>query len=174
MSIFIANSGFVANVVSSGTSASLHRVSLEHHDLAILDAAGRAGVLTLHAYRLVALIQEAGLIDDEHAGITGADEMLGSVSNQRIANRVGIPTRSAEQPLNAVGLLPPEELRQLPTVLAIHPAQQATEIAGGLRSEIVATKTGPCTTSHFIKLRRPSSHRSAIHANTTPCKPSMA
>jgi hypothetical protein len=68
--------------------------------LAVVDLAGGAGVLPGHAGRPGALLDEPGLIDDEHPA--GA-QPLEHVAAQLVADRVGIPVRGAQQPLHAIG-----------------------------------------------------------------------
>ncbi len=46
-------------------------------DLAVLDASGGAGVLALHAHRVRALLQVAGLIHDQQGSASGRDHSRG-------------------------------------------------------------------------------------------------
>jgi hypothetical protein len=95
-------------------------------DLAVLDAAGRARVLPLHAGRLRALLDEAGLVDHQHGVLIA--EMLDRVGPQVVAHGLGIPAHAEEEVLHPVGRAVARGLGQLPAVLALDRRQQALEI----------------------------------------------
>jgi hypothetical protein len=98
----------------------------EHADLAVLDASGRAAVLALHACRVQPLLDEPGLIDDQHRSVVA--QLLDDVLAQHVARGVRIPLRALQQVLHAVrrGLAQP--LGQLPAVLARHFAQAPLQV----------------------------------------------
>jgi hypothetical protein len=114
------------------STAAAHRPAgegQEHADLAVLDPAGGAGVLPLHTGRLGALLEEAGLVDDERA--IGVGQVLHHIGAQIVADGVGVPVGASEQVLDAVGAVVAEVLGHLPAVLALGVAEQPFEIIDG-------------------------------------------
>ena len=97
-------------------------IGQEHADLAVLDPSRRAGILPLHADRLAALLDEAGLVQDQHAA--GITQMLDHIGPQIVAHRVGIPAHPAQELLHPVRRPIPGRLRQLPAVLALDRRQE--------------------------------------------------
>ena len=90
---------------------------------------GRAGTrLGRDLAGLRPLLQEAGLIDDEHAARHLA-EVLDDLRSYVVPHGVGIPDRAMEAPLRAERIALPHRLRQLPTILASHPCEQPGEVA---------------------------------------------
>lgn len=71
------------------------RTSQEHPYPGVLDASGGAGVLTLDTDGVPALLQVAGLVDDEDA--VGVTEPVGGDLAHVVADRVGVPLRPVEQ-----------------------------------------------------------------------------
>jgi len=100
----------------------------EDPDLAVLDATGGAGLLALHPGRLVALLEEPGLIDHQHA--TRVAQVLHDVVAHLIAQPIGIPAGGGEQPLHPIRAGLPSMLSQLPAVLACHIAKQHLQEPG--------------------------------------------
>lgn len=82
-------------------SASVAGVAQKHTNLAVLDAACRAAVLALHTGGILALLEEACLIHDQH-GVTFA-ELFNDVVAKDVASRVRIPLRPFEKVLHAIG-----------------------------------------------------------------------
>jgi hypothetical protein len=121
--------GQVEPTVDEGV-ASIRYVNGEHADLAVGDLACRAGVLALHPAGRGALLEKAGLIDDQH-GIRCRQGLERVVAHQ-IAQRVGLPAAAAEH-----GLLPPGtgitgRLGTHPAGLApLRPEQPVQERRGG-------------------------------------------
>ena len=97
-------------------------IGQEHADLAVLDPPRRAAVLPLHARRLAALLEKAGLVQDQHAARIA--QMLGHIGPQIVADRVRVPAHPAQELLHPVRRPVPGRLRQLPAVLALHRRQQ--------------------------------------------------
>src|SRR5207245_9112711 len=102
------------------------RVGEEHADLAVLDAPGRAAVLPLYPDRLRALLEKAGLIDDQHRVLL--PELLHHVRPQLIAYLVGIPVGPGQQMLHPIRRRLTRELRELPAALALEGAQQSPHV----------------------------------------------
>jgi hypothetical protein len=79
---------------------------------------------------LLALLQEAGLIDDEHA--VRCPEVLKDVVAAQVPGRILVPQHVAEHPLRAPGPGVADLFGQLPAVLALRRAQQALKIQARL------------------------------------------
>jgi hypothetical protein len=101
-------------------------VGEEHTELAVLDPPRGTGVLALHAGGFEALLQEPGLVDDQHAG--GVAEVLHDVAAHVITHSVGVPVRRVQQPLHPVRGRVPRDLGQRPAVLARQRSQQPAHI----------------------------------------------
>src|SRR3712207_8847324 len=89
-------------------------VGEENADLGILDPARGAAVLPRHPGRVLALLQEPGLVHDEHP--IWRAEMLEGVVTAQVSCRVLVPQRVAEHPLGAPGPCVADPLGQLPAV----------------------------------------------------------
>jgi hypothetical protein len=102
----------------------------EHADLGVLDPPGRAAVLALHARRAGALLQEPGLITNQHP--SRVTEPGGHEPANIITDRISIPGRGAQQPLHRLRIPMTGLLRQPPAVLALGRRQQPQhELPGG-------------------------------------------
>jgi hypothetical protein len=76
----------------------------------------------------VSLLQEAGLVHDEHARrLVG--EMLDDVLPQVIANFIGVPLGRVQQALHSLRVPLAYGLGHLPTVLALDAPEQPDEVA---------------------------------------------
>jgi hypothetical protein len=71
-------------------------------------------------------LDETGLIHDEHR-VTFA-QLFNDVFPQHVVCSIGIPLRSLEQVLYAVGCRFADPLSELPAVLALDRAQQALQV----------------------------------------------
>jgi hypothetical protein len=71
-------------------------VGQEDADLAVLDPAGGPGVSPLNPGRLIALLEEAGLIDDQDA--ERVPQVAKGVLEQVVADPVGVPVGPAQTP----------------------------------------------------------------------------
>ncbi len=78
----------------------------------------------MHADRFRALLQEAGLVDDQHA--VGVAEMLGNEGDEIIAHRLDIPVGGIEQALHALRPRLAEMFGELPAVLALDGSSRAS------------------------------------------------
>ncbi len=83
-------------------------------------------VLALHAHRMHAFFEKTGLIDQQH-GIA-LTQRLNDVISEVVAHRVGIPARSVEQVLHAVGAGVLCRFGQLLAVFALQGAEQPHQI----------------------------------------------
>jgi hypothetical protein len=91
-------------------------------DLGVLDPTGGAGVLALHAYGLGALVEIAGLVDDQHR--LGVAKALDQVGAEVVADPVVVPHRPAEQMLHPIRTGVADVLGDRPAVLAWQVDQQ--------------------------------------------------
>ena len=96
--------------------------------MAVDRVAGGAGVLAGNAYALLALLEETGLVGDEHAALLIA-EMLHDILPEVVAHEVGVPSRRVQEPLDALRVRFSHGLGQLPAILAFHPPEQAEQVA---------------------------------------------
>jgi hypothetical protein len=85
-------------------------------DLGVVDLAGGAGVLALHPDGPAALLEVAGLIDDQHR--TRVTQVLDQQGAHVVAHRVVVPHRPAQEVLQAVGGGVAGVLGDRPAVLA--------------------------------------------------------
>ena len=91
-------------------------------DLGVLDPPGGAGVLTLHPNRRGALLEIAGLVDDQHR--LGVAEVLDNVGAHVIADPVVVPHRPTKQVLHPIRAGVAGVLGDRPAVLARQIRQQ--------------------------------------------------
>jgi hypothetical protein len=98
----------------------------EHPDLAVLRPPRGAGILSLHAGRPGALLQEPGVIGDQHP--TRVTEVLRDIGAYVIADAVHVPVRAAQQPLHAIGADLTGPFRQRPAVLPLQARDQPGHI----------------------------------------------
>lgn len=101
-------------------------VDQEHPDPAVLHPPRGPGVLPLHPGRAGALLQEPGVVEDQHTGPVA--ELLDDVAAHVVADPVDVPVRGAQQPLHPVRRHRPGVLGQRPPVPALQPGEQAVDI----------------------------------------------
>ena len=111
-------------------------IAEEDADLAVLDTACRATVLPLHTGRVLPLLDETGLVHNQHR-VTLA-QLFNDVLPQHIARAMRIPLRPLEQVLNTIRRCFADPFGELPAVLALDCAQQALQVSerptSGLRA----------------------------------------
>jgi hypothetical protein len=90
--------GQIQRAVDEGVTVPRH-IGPEHPDLAVGDLARRAGVLPPNAAGGLALLEEAGLINDQHR-ILGR-EMLDHVVPHDVAQRIGLPAAADQTAASA-------------------------------------------------------------------------
>ena len=143
--------------------------------MAVDRIARRAGVLAGDAAGFRALLQEAGLIDDQHAARV-VPEVLDDVVAQIVPHRVGIPGGSVQQALDTFRAALADRLGELPAVLALDAIEQPGEIASGALAHLStreatgdplhATRPMSPTTARWCPVQRISAPR--------PCCPPLA
>jgi hypothetical protein len=119
----------VEGAVDEG-GATLRSVGEEDADLAVHGVARRARVLACHAAGFPPLLQEPGLVDDEDAGRLVA-EVVDDVGPEVVADAVGVPGGGAQQALDPSRPGLAHRFRELPAVLALHPPEEARQVAPG-------------------------------------------
>ncbi len=93
--------------------------------LGVFDAARGTGVLALHAHGVGALLQVAGLVDDQYRILI--TEMLHDVSAQVVADRVRVPLGPGQQVLQAVRAGVSGMLSDRPAILLWQVGQQSQD-----------------------------------------------
>jgi hypothetical protein len=129
-------------------------VGQEHADLAVLDPPRRAAVLPRHPGRVLALLQEAGLVHDQHGARRA--EALDHIVAAQVTRRLLVPERVREHPLRAPGPRIPEVLGELPAVLALDRTEQPLEVAPGLAAGLGADEQPPEPGQQLVQLRPPA------------------
>lgn len=134
---------FVVKTASSGTCACRRRspsfrqikpavdqrppetagVSDEHAHLAVLDPPRRARILSRHPDRVFALLEKAGLVDDENA-LRIAQRLKRIVPNP-VTHIVRRPGTASKKRLHAIGPTKPSLLGHQSARLALHARQHA-------------------------------------------------
>jgi hypothetical protein len=135
--------GQVERAVNEGVPVP-RRIGGEDPDLAVGDLARRAGVLPPDAARCLALLEKAGLINDQHR--IRVSQRLQRVVAHDVAQRICLPAAAAKD-----GLLPPRpgiarRLGPHPARLApLRPEQPIEELASRCRHPVLGEQgTDPC------------------------------
>lgn len=124
-------------------------------DLAVLDASGGAGVLTLDPDCGGALLEIAGLIDDQHRLVVL--QMFDDEAAEVVADRIGIPPGPGGQQM-------PQAIRdRVPGMLGEHPAVLARQVRLQAKDEL------PCPAPRFHprEPRRDAAHQGLEHVLPT-------
>ncbi len=116
------------------------RVEEEDADLGVLDAPGRPAVLALDADGVRALLEEAGLVEDQDGLFV--TEVLDDVAPEVIADGLGVPIGRIEEALDAVGGGLAEEFCEVPAVLPLGRGEEAAEVAEGTAAGLGASEAG--------------------------------
>jgi hypothetical protein len=103
---------------------------------------------------VTALFQKASLIDHQHG--LRIPQMLDDIAAQRIAHRLGVPQRPAQQMLKGIRRGIPAHLGQLPAVLALGRTQQAAQIGHGPLPRLSALEIGGQAALNIVQVRGPS------------------
>ena len=135
----------------------------EHPDLAVIDLPRGSGVLPGDAGRGVALLDEPGLVEDQHPVVLA--EVLEDVSAHVVAHPAGFPLGTAEQVLEPVGRAVTGLLGELPGVLTLHRTQQTTYVITRASTRLHTTEPARNTSEQVVKPSRPlvDLDRYAIH-----------
>ena len=128
-------------------------IGQEDPDLGVLDPPGGAGVLAGDAGGMGPLLEEAGLVEDQHG--VGVAEGLDDVGPEVVADRVGVPFGAAHQVLDAVGGGVADLLGELPGVLALDRPEQAGEIGAGAVPGLAAREPRPDPASDRVEFTSP-------------------
>jgi hypothetical protein len=139
-----ANTGLVANSTSSGIPAARQRARSP-----ILDPP-RARVLPLHPGRAGALLDEPGVIDDQHTAPIA--EPVDDVAAQVIAHAINVPVRAPQQPLHPIRRVLTSMLGQRPPVLALQPRNQPGHVLPHPSPRFRPPEPPRDTTVHGIQL----------------------
>jgi hypothetical protein len=122
----------------------------------------------LHPSRLGALLEESGLIHDQDPARVA--ELLDDVGPYVVAERIGVPTGTGQQPLHPIWSHLAGVLGQLPAVLAFDPTKQAVQEPGSSAAHLRTDEPGADPLAQPLELgRQPSTtastlclHRSAL------------
>ena len=101
-------------------------IGQENTDLAVLDPPRRPRILARPAGRLGSLLQEPGLVDDQHA--VRRAQVLDHITAAQVARLVLIPQDMRQNPLGAPRPAVTDRFGQLPAVLALGRAEQPFQI----------------------------------------------
>ena len=129
-------------------------IGQEDPDLAVLDPPGGAGILALHPGRLVALLEEPGLVHHQHP--TRIAEALHDVVAHLITQPLGVPAGGGQQPLHPIWGRLSGLFGQLPAVLALNVAEQAAHKGSDPPADLGPGKPGADPFAQSLELRRPA------------------
>jgi hypothetical protein len=128
--------------------------------------ASGARVLARDAAGLAPLLEEARLIDDQHAA-RAVPEMREYILAQIVAHPLGIPAGGTQQAVHTLGVGIADRLGELPAVLTFDPTEQAnqatpeplphfdvSEAAGNVLIQIDENVGPLLDTNHLIDLAR--------------------
>ena len=145
-------------------------VGQEHAQLAVLHPPGRARVLPLHPRRPGSLLDEPGLVDDQHAA--GVAQVPHHVAAHVVADPVRVPGRRVQQPLHPVRRRVPGRLGQRPAVLAASGASSPRTYARA-RSRGSTRGNRPATSAN--KSSSPATHAArSASSSTQPATPEQS
>src|SRR3712207_1247423 len=130
-------------------------VGQEYSNLAIHRVASGAGVLAGNTYALLTLLQETGLVHEEHPALL-VGEVLHYVLAQVVAYEVGIPLRRVQKALNAERLILADGFRELPAVFTLRPSEQPEQVAPSPVSSLRANEAACYAPVQFLQHLRPS------------------
>ena len=129
------------------------RVPEEHAHLGVLDPPGRTGVLAGHPARLRPLLQEPGLVHDQHT--VRLAQVLGNVAKQVVADGFGVPIGTGKQVLHPVRCGLAQVLGHLPPVLPLGVTQQRPHIANSSLPRFAPGEMSANPIPNGVHLRRP-------------------
>ncbi len=143
--------------------ALLSCVPEEHPDLAVLDPPGGARVLAGNPTRLGALLEEPGLVHDQHP--VGVAQVPRDVPEQVVANGVRVPVGPGQQVLDAVGRRVAQVLGQLPPVLPLRAAQKAAHVPNSSAPRFAPGEVATDALADHTHFVRPSRHLLACRSS---------
>ena len=142
----------IERVIDEGMATTRH-IGRKHADLAVRDLPGRARILPRHTARCLALLQKAGLVDDQHRIIMS--EMLDDIIAYEIAQRIGIPAITPQKLLLAPWTGIARCLCPHPTGLAPFLAEQSVNKRASARRRALLRKQRPYPSLNVAQGRCP-------------------
>ena len=124
-----------------------------HRDLGVLDAARGAAVLALYPDTVDALLDIAGLIDDQDRAwvAEGVDDIIAQI----IADSISVPARAGQQVLQPIRGGCTAVLGDRPAILAVQTRDHPRHQLRGMPKWFVATKSRRDPVDHRGELRLP-------------------
>jgi hypothetical protein len=113
-------------------------IGQEDTDLAVLAFASGARILAFDADRLGALLEKAGLINDEDGIVV--TEVLDDIRAEVVADLIGIPVSRGKQALDAIGRGVADMFSDLPAILALDGTDESAEVVVSLLARFSAEK----------------------------------
>jgi hypothetical protein len=141
----------IERAVHEGMTVARH-IGREYPDLAIRDLPGRTGVLSRHSAGRLALLEIAGLVDDQHCVFV--TEVLDHIIAHQIAQLVCVPAVSAQKLLLAPRAGIARRFRPHPASLAPFFAQQSVHERARARRRTFLRKQRTHPSLH-VPQRRP-------------------
>ena len=125
----------------------------EGADLGVLDPAGGAGGLAGDPGGVLALLEEAGLVEDQDGRVVA--QRPDDIGPLVVADLVGAPVGAPEKVLDAIGGILADLLGELPGVLPLHGGEQADEIGADTVACLAACGPLADATGDLIELSSP-------------------
>jgi hypothetical protein len=129
------------------------RIAQKGADLTVLDLARRARVLAFDPHRALALFDEAGLV--HHADAVFVAKNLNRKLQQAIPSRICTPLRLLYYALHGIRDPVTDCIDHLPAVLARYRCHQPSQVLGGLRTWLLATKNVSETSAELQEICAP-------------------
>ena len=138
-------------------------IGRKHPDLAVGDLARRAGVLPRHPAGRLALLEEAGFVDDQHRVRVG--QRLERVVAHHVAQAIRVPASAAQHRLLAPGAGIARGLGAHPAGFAPLGAQQPVEEARGRAAPSLLLNMGRM---RALAARSDDAHSSSVASIEAP------
>src|SRR5918998_2088926 len=100
-------------------------IAKEDSNLTVLNAAGGAEILALHADRAGPLLEEAALIDDQHRLFIA--QVFDNIILEIVAHGIGVPAGAAQKVLHRRRRNITGRFGQLPTILTLQRRQKTAK-----------------------------------------------
>jgi hypothetical protein len=151
--VFGPGLGQVQSAVNQGVPA-WGGVGQVHRHLGVLDPARGTRVLALYAYRVDALLDVAGLIDDQDR--TPIAERVDDIVAQIITHSIGIPAGSRQQMLQPIRGRCAAVLSDGPAILAIQARDHSRHQRTGMTQRLISGETRRDPIQYRRELRLPT------------------
>jgi transposase len=148
------------------------RVGEQDAHLAILGAARGPRVLALDARRLLALLQEASLVDDQHP--TPVAQVLDHVGAQVLTHGARIPAGRGNEALHPVGRGLARPFGELPAIAPLGAWEHRLEVGARPASRLRSAEVGRNPRMKRIELARPARHGPSLKQAAPAAKTSRA